>query len=102
MKLEWFRTHKNFVYWVLLPVVGGGMAFYGVLSLFERGKFLGGSDGPSIKFTVGNKEYYYPPGEVIRLRSELTHLHRRGNDVSTAEAGYHLVVTKMAEAYGYS
>ena len=31
MQLEWFRTHKKFVYWILLPAVGGTMpAFFGV------------------------------------------------------------------------
>jgi len=99
MNLEWFRQHKKFVYWILLPLVGGSMA------LFVPGvsRLRSAHTGP----TVTLKEYgsvpevTLPSGDVITHRRDLmqyNNLNRR--QVSSDEAALHLVALRAAEASG--
>ena len=67
MRLEWFRHHQQFVYWILLPATIVGLAMFGY-----SGRGAGGSisSGPSIVYTVGDKTTTMAPGEVINKRIE--------------------------------
>lgn len=99
MNLEWFRQHKKFVYWILLPLVGGSMA------LFVPGvsRLRSAHTGPTVTLkSIGNVgEVTMPSGDVITLRRDLmqfNNMNRR--QVSSDEAGLHQVALRSAEAAG--
>lgn len=98
MKLEWFRQHKKFVYWVLLPVVGITMAFFG-LSSFENNEHLDGR-GPSVQLTINNKRMTLSESEVFTMRMLLS-LFGSGGQVSSDEASAHAVKYHSALANGF-
>ena len=105
MKLEWFRTHKNFVYWVLLPVVGGTMAFFGIGSMGGGSVF--GRPSPRVMYklarndrTVG--EHYVSSSEVMNYRLLLTKfIGPRARDVLTIDVGHYLYGVAQAKAAGF-
>jgi len=106
MKLEWFREHKKFVYWFLLPIVGCTMAFFGIGSAMSSGS---GVRGPSVSYRVGNTEKYLSPSEVIGLRFQLTQYgqnpfgYRGDHRVrSSDEAAFHCVAVGTASSAGFA
>ena len=101
MNLEWFRKHKKFVYWFLLPVVGGGMAFFGAMGAFERGGILSGKQhGPSVTYHVGDETHYLNPSQVLNMRAMLAKYSRR-RDASSAEVARYLSQYQGALAQGF-
>jgi hypothetical protein len=112
MKLEWFRQHKNFVYWILLPVVGGTMAFFGVGKAGSGGG--GAHPGRSASYTVDGRSVAMSPAEVFERRVELTHYipqsgrtynmpdgRQEVRDVSTFEAARFEMQYQTAKAAGF-
>lgn len=103
MKLEWFRQHKRFVYWILLPVVGIGMAFFGATSALQSARMA--RRGPEIVYEVGGVWRTMNPSEVIALRYELTQYipNRYGGRqiVNTDEAAFHLADWHAAMEEGF-
>jgi hypothetical protein len=112
MKLEWFRHHKNFVYWVLLPVVGGGMIFFGLSDALRR--HSGTARGKSASYTLNGRLQFLSPQEITARRLALTHFrppHMRSSrgpdgksyvhDVSTYEAVRQEMQLKTAAANGF-
>ncbi|HYG74417.1 MAG TPA: hypothetical protein VEK08_05370 [Planctomycetota bacterium] len=106
MKLEWFRQHKKFVYWVLLPIVGCGMAFFGIGTAMESS---GSTRGPSVTYRVGGTERHMNSSEVLALRFLLTQYgqnpygysgdhHPRSSD----EAAFHKVLVGTAQSAGFT
>src|SRR5690349_18039919 len=75
MQLEWFRHHKNFVYWILLPVSVLGLVF---LYTTDPSKHHSVSvKGPSITYTIEGVNYYMNPAQVIERRALLTKFNER-------------------------
>ena len=66
MRLHWFREHKQIVYYVLCPAIVLSMTVFGMGSLGRN--FFGGSSGPAVSYTVGTKEVYLSPAEVLQRR----------------------------------
>jgi hypothetical protein len=101
MKLEWFRRHKQFVYWILLPTVGVSMVGFGAYNFWLYAKGGGNTArGPSVAFKLGGVSKNLSPGEVVSLRTALT-LYDRGGHVDTATAAEHAAKTAMAKAAGF-
>ena len=97
MQLEWFRTHKKFVYWVLLPVVGGTMAFFGVG--MRNGSILGKA-APRLTYVVGKTEHQMGPLEVIADRTRYSKYFRGGN-WQTLDVGHFATQYGNAKAAGF-
>jgi hypothetical protein len=101
MNLEWFRTHKKFVYWILLPLVGGSMAFF-IPGVTGQGGV--GVRGPSATIDPidGKGGRRLTPAELITLRAELTNFYNLpGNqEVSGKQAAQHLLRVAMAQGSG--
>ncbi len=97
MKLEWFRHHKKFVYWILLPVVGLGMAFFGATSAIQQARMA--KTGPSVTYRVGDRQTTLNPSEVLSKRFILTQF---GRDVlgrsGGARSSDHVAVNEVAFA----
>src|SRR5258708_38163335 len=107
MQLEWFRTHKNFVYWILLPVVGGTMAFFGLSGMGGKGGgFSFGKAMPSVSYTVGETSRVLGPQETLTLRMMMTQYpdpeerYQRGQ-VDSHTAGAHMVKYRTAQDAGF-
>jgi hypothetical protein len=99
MKLEWFRQHKKIVYWILLPVVGMGMAFFGVSTAIEKSH--GRKGGPSVTYRVGTSERYMNPAEVLALRATLTRFYKSNRDLPSVEAALHQVFYQNSNHDGF-
>lgn len=100
MKLEWFRSHKKFVYWILLPVVGLGMAFFGATSALQSVRSA--RRGPSIEYKAGDTWHSMGPSEVVALRYVLTQYNpRRDRQFSTDEAAFHEVAWHASAEAGF-
>jgi hypothetical protein len=100
MKLEWFRQHKKFVYYILLPVVGGGMAFFG-LGTALRSRTFAPRMGPSIGITLDGRTRVMDPSEVLALRMELAHFFPRVGNVSSDDAAAFRVKYLLAARAGF-
>jgi hypothetical protein len=99
MKLEWFRTHKNFVYWVLLPVVGGTMAFFGVTG--KSGGSMWGHSSPRIMYKLGKTDHYLSSSEVLNLRTLYSKYIGRNANVGSVESGHYIYSYQQARAAGF-
>jgi hypothetical protein len=98
MKLDWFRTHKNFVYYLLAPIVIVSFVFV-FPSNKDKGAHIGGV-GPSAQLTILGQKKVLTPEEVITIRSNLAAL-MRANDVSSDQAATHAVKFQTAQALGF-
>jgi hypothetical protein len=97
MQLEWFRKHKHFVYWVLLPIVGLGMAFFGATGAVSS--YYSAQAGPSVTYKVGEEWHSLSSSEVMSLRYVLTqYMHRQA---STSDAAYYVVTCGVAADAGF-
>jgi hypothetical protein len=103
MKLEWFRTHKNFVYWILLPLVGGTMVFY--FGPASKGGFHLGKSMPSVSYTVDNTTRVLGPNETLQQRMMMTQYpdpETGGrHEVDSHSAGSHMVKYQTALDAGF-
>jgi len=99
MKLEWFRRHKQFVYYILLPVVGIGMAFFGASSALQSVRSARHGPGIEYKAKAGDRWHYMGPSEVMALRYALTQYMSR--QVSSKEAAMHEVAWHVAAEAGF-
>src|SRR5579862_4076011 len=80
MRLEWFRHHKNFVYWILLPASVLSLAV--LYSTDVNRRHTVSAKGPSITYTIDGVNYYLNPAQVIEKRALLT----KFNGSSTASS----------------
>src|SRR5436853_151143 len=100
MRLEWFRTHKTFVYWLLLPMVVISFVIYGNVGR-SKGGSLFGDVGPRVQYTVGNKEFSMSPSEVIQKRLAVWHFDQ-GGQPSTDQIAYRAAALELAKQLGFS
>ncbi len=98
MQLEWFRQHKMFVYWVLLPVVIVSMAAFG---FGGRGGTLFGGSGPTVRYSMGKTEYSLSPSETYNYRLKLSKYLRRGGPVNSSDVGEHMLEVSLARHAGF-
>lgn len=101
MRLEWFRTHKTFVYWLLLPMVVISFVIYGNVGSRKGGTSLFGDVGPRLQYTVGDKEFYMSPSEVIQKRLGIWHFDQ-GGQPTTDQVGYRAAALELARQLGFS
>src|SRR5882724_287551 len=98
MRLEWFRHHQQFVYWVLLPATIVGLAMFGYSG---RGGAGGFSNGPSIVYTVGDKTVTLAPGEVINRRIEFWKFYNRQFQPTSEDIGKIASEVEYARMLGF-
>ena len=97
MQLEWFRQHKMFVYWVLLPVVVISLCAYGG----SRGGSFFGSSGQTVRYEMGKTDTTLSPSEVFNYRLKLSKFMKRGGAVNSGEVGEHLLTVALAKRAGF-
>ena len=99
MRLEWFRKHKQIVYTVLVPMVVISFVLYGA-SGFLRNRagtsFFGGESGPGVTFTVGAKEVYLSPSQVLQKRLDAWRFNNNNGQPSTDEIAYNAAAFETA------
>ncbi|MCY3022534.1 MAG: hypothetical protein NTW87_26435, partial [Planctomycetota bacterium] len=99
MKLEWYRQHKKFVYWILLPVMVVTMGIFGASSALQSG---GSRVGPSARYKVGDTWRDMGPSEVLNARYVLNQYNPPHNRyVSSVEAVRHQVAWRTAALAGF-
>ncbi|HYF50252.1 MAG TPA: hypothetical protein VEJ63_12655 [Planctomycetota bacterium] len=99
MTLEWFRTHKKFVYMILTPLIIVSFAL--VFPTGGQDKEHLAALGPSVQITINdNKKVVIPNSQVIKLRMELSKL-AMDNEVGTDQAAAHLAKHLNAAALGF-
>jgi len=99
MTLEWFRTHKKFVYWIITPVIVISFVFVFGTQSAERQHL--GALGPSLQITVNeDKKVVIPSAEVITLRTILWHF-TQAQEIATDQAAAHLAKVMNAQALGF-
>lgn len=98
MRLEWFRSHKTFVYWLLLPMVVISFVIYGNVGSRKGGSIFG-DVGPRLEIVVGDKTIYMSPSEVIQKRLALWHFDQ-GGQPTTDQVGYRVAALELARQLG--
>ncbi len=100
MRLEWFRSHKTVVYYLLLPMVVISFVLFNN-SGSKGGSSLFGEKGPRLEYVVGNKQFHMSPSEVVQKRLAIWHFDQ-GGQPKTDDVGYRAAALELAKQLGFS